>query len=281
MAKRVSLDNESLYLKLLLYGIAGSTKTRTAATACFDERTAPVLWLDQGGNPVSVRTYDPPPDIVRITKLDDFNPIYAWLAMGQPKDNDVPRTLGLQTETPYKTVVVDGLTGTQRLSFGVVLGSTNMGPASFPPGMEFKHHGQVLQQMTNFGVQFFYNLNMHVIMTALESEKQDDRVGGFRYAPLLWGQSAGELPGQALAVARMLHIERVDNKTKMALRDIPEKVDSVAVFLPGPNYVAKDQYGGLPGIMYNPTVTKMLNCIFAVAGTSPETNPTPTPNERN
>jgi hypothetical protein len=266
MAKPVNLDEEAKYLRLLLYGQAGSTKTRTAATAALDERTAPVLWLDQGGNPISMRSYAARPDVVRISKLADFNPIYNWLAAGQ-KDRSIPDTFGFEFKEPYKTVVVDGLTGTQRLSMGVVLGSSNIGPADFPPGMEFKHHGQVLQQMTKFGEAFFYNLPMNVIMTALEHEKQDDRTGGFRYGPLIWGQAAGELPGQALAVARMMHIERVDNKVKQALRDIPEEVTSVAIFRAGPNYAAKDQYGALPGIMYNPSVTKMLDCIYGTIQT--------------
>jgi hypothetical protein len=261
MAKHVDLNVEAGLLKMLLYGVAGSTKTRTAATACLDERTAPVLWLDQGGNPVSIRGFAKLPDIIRVSKLADFNPIYAWLAAGQPPKDPIVEALGLQTDKPYKTVVVDGLTGVQRMSFAVVLGSTNQGPSDIPPAMEFSHHGKVLGQMQNFGYSFFYKLPMHVIMTALEQEKQDDKVGGFRYGPLIWGQSAGELPGQAQAVARMLHIERVDNKVKQALREVPEKVDSVAVFTPGPNYVAKDQYGGLPAMMYNPSVTKILDCI--------------------
>lgn len=266
MARRVDLS-ESIYLKILVYGQAGSTKTRTAGTACLDERTTPVLWLDQGGNPMSLRSYKVLPDIVQITKLEDYNPIYEWLATGQPKDSPVVQALGLQTKTPYKTVVVDGLTGTQRLSFGVVTGNTNPRPGSHPPSVEIQHFNKVLSQMTQFGNAFFYNLPMHVIMTALEAEKQDQRTGSLKYGPLLWGQSAGELPGQALAVARMMHFERVDNQMKMALKEVPEKVDSVAVFIPGTNYVAKDQYGGLPGVMYNPTVTKMLDCIYgSVAG---------------
>lgn len=264
MSKRVDLNQEQKYLKMLLYGVAGSTKTRTAATACLDPRTWPVLWLDQGGNPVSIRAYEKLPDIIRVTKLADFNPIYTWLAAGQPPNDPIVKALDLQTETPYKTIVIDGLTGVQRLSFAVVLETSNAGPSDIPPSMEYKHHGKVLGQMQNFGYTFFYKLDMHVIMTALESEKQDDRVGGFRYGPLIWGQSAGELPGQAQAVARMMHIEKVDNKLKMALRDVPEKVDSVAVFLPGPNYVAKDQYGGLPSVMYNPSVSKILDCIDKV-----------------
>jgi hypothetical protein len=102
---------------------------------------------------------------------------------------------------------------------------------------------------------------MHVIMTALESEKQDETTGGFRYGPLLWGQSAGELPGQALAVARMMHIARVDNLTKQKLKDVVEKVDSVAVFRPGTNYVAKSQYGEQLDVMPNPSMTKILDAI--------------------
>jgi len=259
MARRINLAESEVYLKLLLYGVAGSTKTRTAGTAALDERTAPVLWLDKGGNPESLRDYEKVPDIIRIDKLEDYNPIYEWLSQGQPKDAEIVKVMDLNP--PYKTVVVDGLTGTQRLSFGVVSNYTRPRPGSFPPSIEIQHFNKVLAQMTQFGESFFFNLDMHVIMTALESEKADQRTGTYKYGPLLWGQSAGELPGQALAVARMLMYERLDNRTKMALREVPEEVDSVAIFQASENFVAKDQYGGLPRIMYNPTITKVIDAI--------------------
>ncbi len=263
MAKRTNLD-EQLYLRLLMYGQAGSTKTRTAATAALDPRTSPVLWFDSGGNPISIRDYPQKPDIIKITKLEDYNPFYNWLRDGQKETDPIVKAFDLRP--PYKTVVIDGITSTQRKSFAVVTGNQNIGPGSFPQQVEIQHFNKVLAQMVNFGELFFYELPIHVIMTALEAEKTVETTGSILYRPLLWGQSAGEIPGQALAVARMLHIERADARTKLAMQGLPEKPVSVAVFRAGPNHVAKDQYGGLPDVMPNPTVTKMLDRIFGGAG---------------
>lgn len=257
MAKKVDLsDTSESFLKLLIYGQAGSTKTRTCATACNDERTSPVLWFDIGGNPQSIRHNEVLPDIIKITKLEDFNPFYNWLVDGQPENNPVVDMFDLKP--PYKSVVIDGITSVQRLSFAVVTQYKEPQPGSIPPGVEIQHFNKVLAQMTWFGWLWLPELPMHVIITALEAEKTD-QYGAVYYRPLLWGQSAGEIPGMALIVARMFHESRIKGREKVALRGYEEEVHSLAVFKPGPYYVAKDQFHGTLTYMPNPTITRILD----------------------
>ena len=42
-------------IRMILYGMPGATKTRTAATATFDERSAPVLMLNASAKHISIR----------------------------------------------------------------------------------------------------------------------------------------------------------------------------------------------------------------------------------
>lgn len=262
MAKRTNLD-DTTYLRWLLYGLPGSTKTRTLASACNDERTAPVLWLNSGGNPESMIDIARP-DVITIDKLSDHNAIYDFLVTGQSPIHEVSKLF--QLNPPYKSVVVDGITETQRQSFAFVTDSMNVGPGSFPKSIEIQHFNKVLGQMVNFA-RLYFSLPMHVMMTSQEREDKDDSTGEYRFKPLLWGQSAGEVPGWARLVSRMMHVTRLDNKAKQTYREEIEGAISAALFVPSSKWVAKDQYGGkMPPVMVNPSVTKVLDLIYGPIG---------------
>jgi hypothetical protein len=260
MAKRVNFKNFE-HIKMLLYGQPGSTKTRTAATAAWDDRTSPCLMLEKAGNPLSIRDYEKVPDIISVESLEEYNPFYNWLRAGQPVNDPIVKAFDLRP--PYKCLVIDGATETQRMSFMNVTNSKNTGPGSFPNPNEIQHFNRVLAQMTNWA-RLFFELPMHVFITSLEREDRDESTGTPHFKPLLWGQSAGEVAGYAYAVARMLHVTRLDNKLKMALGDELKNNDviSAAVFQPSAKWVAKDQYGCLGAAVVNPSVTKFMDLIF-------------------
>lgn len=258
--KRVKPETAQ-HLKLLFYGMPGSTKTRTAGSAALDERTSPVLFLDIGGNPLSIRDYKPGPDIIEIEALKDLNPIYDWLLKGQPENAPIVRELELRP--PYKTVVVDGVTDLQRFSFATVVGNTKAGPGDLQSQTQIQHFNAVLAQMTTMA-RLFYKLPMHVIVTALEREHIDQTTSTASYRPLLLGQSATEVSGYAYVVARMMHIARVGSKIKResSIAELAADTVSVALFKPTATYTAKDQYGALGASMVDPSITKMLDLIY-------------------
>jgi hypothetical protein len=265
MARRITRKYlKSPYARVMLYGQPGSGKTRTVGTASLDERSAPCLMLSSAGNPESISDYDPLPDIIEIEALKEYNPIYEWLAAGQDPNSPVVKEMDLRP--PYKSLVVDGITETQRMSFQVVVGTTMTGPGSIPPTAEIQHFNKVLGQMVNFA-RLFFSLPMHVFITSLEREDRDQMTGAITYKPLLWGQSAGEVPGYALSVGRMVHRAKMDSKMKKAMSvaedPVGENVTSVAFFLPSGKFQAKDQTGTLGDWMQNPTVAKMLDLIMA------------------
>lgn len=262
MASRVH-EFDMQYLKILLYGQAGSTKTRTAGTAALDDRLAPVLMLEQGGNPLSLRKYPKRPDIIHIDKLEEYNPFYAWLSSGQPKDDPVVKLFDLHP--PYRTLVIDSITEVQRYSFGTVTGNVRAGPGTIPAQVERQHFNKVLGQMTTFA-RLFFELPMHVILTSLEREDKDETTGLISYKPLIWGQSAGEVAGYAYLVARLVHRAKLQGKDLRLVEDgITDETVSVALFTPTGKYVAKDQYGCMGPYMADPTIPKMLDLLLASA----------------
>jgi len=255
-------DIDSPYLKALFYGQAGSTKTRTMGTAAFDERTAPVLWLDMGGNPFSIRDYEKKPDILALESLEELNPIYEWLVAGQPDSKVVEE---LELSPPYKTIVIDGVTEVQRRAFARATGAAQDKPGDEVPSSTRQHFGRVLGYMVNFA-RLFYSLDMHVMISSLEREDKDEMTGAISYKPLLWGQSSGEVAGYAFLVARLLHRTRVEKKILRAAEDtITADSTSVALFQPSGKYIAKDQYGKLPPFMADPTIPRIMDLIYGEA----------------
>lgn len=258
MAKRIDLTLDP-YLRLLLYGQPGSTKTRTSGTAALDERTSPALLLNAAGNPIAIRDYESVPDIINLDELSDVNAPYDWIRRGQPENHGFCEKFDLTP--PYKCVIVDQLTDLQRMSFAQVTGSKGLGPGEYPTRVTQQHFGLVLGQMVNFA-RLYYSLPIHIIMTALEKKTENKMTGAVTYSPLLWGQSDTEVPGYAYVVARLVHRSRVSKNALKIVEDVDDNTTSVAFYMPSGTYLAKDQYGSLGRWMADPSVTKILDLIY-------------------
>lgn len=268
--KLASLD--SAYLKALIYGAPGSQKTRTSYTATFDERFAPVLVLESAGNPLSTRDYNPRPTILTMEKLEDYSYPYDYILKGQPKDHPFAKVLrdaGVDVPDKYKTVIVDGSSETQRFAFRAVLPGADVEPGKVPSAYERQHFGRVLASMTNWGYKYF-QLPVHVILTALEMEREDS--GLMKKRPYYWGQSEGEMASYAYLVMRMAQTDYIDTRSKAVIAgDLEEakRSQTVGFVRQSMSFYAKDQYGmrdeqgQLMKYMFNPTITKIWDAILA------------------
>jgi len=117
----------------------------------------------------------------------------------------------------------------------------------------------------------FYELNdLHVIVVTLENGKKNEATGTINYAPLLWGQSEGEVSGIAYMVARMVNRAKVNTamEKKLTVTDDSIDKDAVSVMLlkTTGSYAAKDQYGTGLGFIADPTMTKVLDAIASSGG---------------
>jgi len=271
----VNLTTENQFLRLMIYGKAGSGKTTLTAGASLDPRTAPVLHIDAGGNPISVIKTGAQPKIIRMTKLADLNYIFDWLYKGQPEDHPMVAQLGCVPG--YKTLVLDGLTRIQFMSFGVAMGNTGAKPGDMPSKPEWDHYARVLLNMTNAFVQF-YDLKMHVIVTALEdADKQfydpdkvklkvnelDDSDYYYQAMPAIDGKSLGRVTGMAETVIRMAAKHKVEPSLIKRLEKSNERPIKycVAQFQETRSAYAKDQHGF--GISYigDPQISEMMDLL--------------------
>lgn len=263
--KPVALSARSR-LRLLIYGKPGSAKTTFAATAAKDQRTAPVLWIDAGGNPISITRLgltagDPRIAVLAAERLADLADVYKWLSEGQNPNALIAKENGLIP--PYRTIVFDGITQLQRLSFDAIMGTETLLPGLMPPKPEWGHYRSVLGQMIGIA-SYYYTLPMHVIVTALEHPDQrflipgDSKTQYVHYEPLLAGQSIDEFPGWALNVGRLALATTYDDVTIKANK--ADNAYSLMQFKATRFVTAKDQHNFGP-YHADPSVTKLLDIM--------------------
>ena len=253
-------------LRLLIYGKPGAGKTTLAGTAGLDERSAPVLWLDAGGNPISLaKLRSARIDVLRIAAVSDLAAVYNWLAQGQQQREIFAQENRLTSG--YKTIVLDGITHTQRLSMDSITNSEMLAPGQTPPKPDWAHYRSVLAQMILIGSKF-YTLPLHMIMTALDHPDMrqldpTDPKTAFTYnEPMLSGQSVAELPGWALSVGRIALAASYPDRIVKDLK--AEAHRPIIQFVPTRYVDAKDQHG-LGNYIANPTIRQFLDTIEANA----------------
>jgi hypothetical protein len=261
-------------LKALFYGQAGSTKTRTAASAVFHPDFAPVLMLEARGNPLSIRDYDPQPTLFSVDSFSDYSLVYDFLYNDQPNNHEFRRACadaGIPLEPYYKTVILDGTTQTQRLAFRVIIPNSDVDPGTIPNPHEIQHFNRVLDAMIVWADKFL-DLPLHVIVTSLEDERTE-KSGATKIRPLIWGQSRGEVCGYAYLVMRLAPVETIDVRSKAVFIGDKEEADAsnfVGFCRATSTFYAKDQYGmrnpdgSLMRYMFDPTIEKIWESILEV-----------------
>ena len=231
-------------MKALIYGTPGQGKTRLAYSAAFLGEMCPILGINVGGNPVSIRDYPQYQiDIVDIEDVRDINTVINWL---YSRDKNV----GLPDKN-YKTVIVDGISDVQTLFSTIITGGSRI--AEIPRGFDnYKQWGQLLEMSAVFA-RALYKLDMHVIITALENYR--DSSG--QYVPLLFGQSTDKITPMPYMVGRLTSHERTTVKVRKQLAD--QKVDNL-IQLRSTSEVpyTKWQYGEAPTYVINPTMEKLV-----------------------
>lgn len=259
-------ENNATKLRLFIYGDPGAGKTTFLGTAASDPRSAPVLWLDAGGNPESIRRNKELPSILHLESITDFNVVYDWIKKGQEREHLFAVELELNNllpDEPFKMLIIDGFTEVQRIMMNEILGAHKRPPGASLGQMEIQQWGSVLRSMVHI-VSLFYRLPIHVAVTALESVHYESMSGRPVFGPMFQGQSRSEVPSFSLALGRMMRINKIPKATQ--LKEWKDAY-SVLFFDEVGKFKAKEQYGGIPASMPNPTMSQLLDVIVDESAT--------------
>lgn len=265
-------------IRLLVYGDSGSGKTTLIGSAMECEETSPLLVLNAGGQPISLRNYKPRPLVLTIETMKDFNYIYKWLKDGQPNPLDpskhkrpemtvITKYLKHVNAEAFKSVAVDSITYIQRIALNELIGGAVTAPGDIPPQSQIQHWGRVLAQMTNLADLFYKKLPIHVIISALTRRDTIESMGLTLFAPFLWGQSSMEVPSHAEIVGRLMCTASISTKDQKAVAQAAQGVGkptpyNILYLKGGRDYIAKWQgVDNPPAMMPSPTMGKLIQVL--------------------
>jgi hypothetical protein len=264
-------------LKALIYGNSGVGKTTLLGSACECEETSPLLVLDAGGQPISLRFSEPPPLILELEDVGDLNAPYAWLSEQQPwamieeHHESVPFASAVWNffggvQGKFKMVAIDSITHVQRLMGDLIVGNRFVSPGDIPKALEGWGQWRKMLGGTDNIAKRFYSLPMHVMLTALTRHSELPTMGIVQYYPFLRGQSALEVPSRAELVGRLMSLHVLPSSQTKQLKEgepsVFEKAFNVLITQIGRDYDAKWQ--GLktePEYILAPTMRKLLDIL--------------------
>jgi hypothetical protein len=202
--------------------------------------------------------------MLEIEAMADFNPIYNWLAQGQDPENPIVKQYDLLADGPFKCLIIDQNTETQRIAFRMITHNNELGPGTLGKALGRQEFGTGLELMTRFA-SLFLQLPMHVIIVAQEKTEKDETTGAITMAPYLWGQADVEVTSFAYIAMRMMTRVSMPNAVKLSLQIKEDALEGestmIGIFKQSGKYVAKDQYGDCGAYMVDPSITKILDAI--------------------
>jgi len=276
-------------IRLLVYGDSGSGKTTLIGSAMDCEETSPLLVLNAGGQPISLRNYKPRPLVFTIESMMDFNFVYQWIKSGQPdpftpKKHSDPQTMAVigqylkaVSAEQFRSIAIDTMTYIQRIAMREIRGwspkpgattvKADLLPGDLPPATTLPQWGRVLAQMTNLADLYYKNLPIHVFMTALTRRDTIESLGLTLFAPFLWGQSSLEVPSHAEIVGRIVCTATLPRKQQSGIeaaagRASAETPYNIMFTKGGLDYIAKWQgVNDPPPLVSSPSIGKIVSIL--------------------
>lgn len=213
----VTQEERPKYLKIMIYGAAGTGKTTLAGSACNDDALSDVLLVTaEGGDIVfqqNERIQRPDRiDMMKVERIEQLQKVYEWLKAHvgyrdrnedaklkslqniaftgnkDTKDEDMPEQF--RRVRKYKTVILDSMTDIEALNMNQILGVADkgfeVGDEMAPAGYtEFRKNNNTIQQL----VRAFRNLPINLIIICGQKYGQDEQKR-YHYTPWMTGQLA-------------------------------------------------------------------------------------------
>lgn len=229
-----TVEKSTTNVNMIIFGDSGVGKTRLCGSASEVPEMSPVLILDVEGGVSSLKHLYPNMAVIRITSFRDMQKAYDALFDGKH---------------PFKTVVVDSLTETQKFGMYDIMERARIKDSERDPDLPgIGEWGKNTEQIRRF-VRAFRDLpNVNTIFTAL---RMDDRnkLGVTTTLPSLSGKLAREVSALVDEVLYM-YVKNVGGEYMRLL--LSQKTEDI---------VAKDRSDNLPAVLQAPTMQTLYNYI--------------------
>jgi hypothetical protein len=231
------------YLKILVYGRNGRGKTKFGATG-----PKPIIIdCDERGTPSARRVKGAKK--FRVTTWEDIDLAYWWLKAG---NHD------------RETVVIDTVSGLASMAMKFVLGDLASRDPTLDPKLPIQKHWFKVTELMKTEIKKFRNLDMHVVFLAQERRDNfddDDTDGMPEVIPALSRAAREELTASVNVIGR-IYTREVVVENKKTGKSRP-KTEFRLLLANHDIYQSKVNIEdhGLPRIMRNPTIPKMLDII--------------------
>lgn len=228
------------YFNGIFYGFSGVGKTLLAGSAAAVEALSPVLFIDLEGGTLTLREKYPQVDVVRVKTWKEMQNVYDEL----------------YESMPYKTVVMDSLTETQKFGmYLIMLDVVRDDPDRDPDIPGLRDWGKNIEQTRKL-VRAFRDLPCNTIFTALNAEEKDKKSGLTLNRPSLSGKLKDEVAA-FVDVVGYLYMKEVDEEQKHLM--LFQQTDTT---------IAKDRSNKLPIVMEEPSMQKIYDIMFNTQETS-------------
>lgn len=229
----VPVSEATPYARVLLYGLNGRRKTRTAATA----PSHLIIDVDEEGSR-SVKNY-PGVEVFPAKSWEDVVWAYWYLRAGKHK---------------HKSFSIDTVTNMQMVCMTHVLKEgADRDPMRDPAMPGWKDYGKVNALMKKY-LLFYRNLPLHMILIAQEKSVDNDETGETEHVPDLSPGSRGTAMACVDFIGRMYVKEVRTTKNKKEVKGWEPRM----LIGPHENYITKDRSGILPRIIRNPTMSQII-----------------------
>lgn len=236
----IPVSRRLAWLNVLIYGEPGAGKTVLSGSASAVPEMSPVLLIDVEGGSLSLSERYPNVDLMRVATYEEVRKAGAQL-----KKEDCGG---------YRTIIIDSLSEIAKLSMVMIMKQVIADdPGRDPDVPSVREWGKNLEQMRRI-VRFFRDLDCHVIFTCHETDKKDERTGGFKTGPALSGKLAHEIAGFVDEVFYLYTKARTIDGKPVVKRFLLTSGEG--------SKIAKDRSDKLPLVIDSPTMETVYNTIF-------------------
>jgi hypothetical protein len=255
---RLSVPGAKRRVNIIVHGASGTGKTKLAGSAEFDERMAPVFYIDfeRGVRTLADGPIDP---VTKLPVKPEDRQIRVFTISNYMRDlGRLQQYFDGNPKHPWKTIVVDSITEIGWKVMGVILGENGRPDGADDEVLERSEWNKWTNKI-RFLIGYLRDLNTNLIVTSLTRDDYNQKTDTHVYRPSLQGQLSKDIGAFFDTVGYLTATRRANPSGE------GEIFENMIRFGGSRTIMAKDRNdpgGLLPSTMKMPTATALLDRVL-------------------